>query len=315
MKKMNMPAILAIIAVVGILGFIAYNSAQQSQLGQTSAQIIAAGGCENEPYIDNNTVDFYLRGTAAAPAYKYVLDGEAGDVAKTLTMGSSGTKFSVGDKIIIFTTLANYLDSVEEFEVTSCGSNVFENTLYNSASGAAVLDILYESTLVTDGTANNALNITGAASAGLSVTYTVRIDGITDDSSGDMLLTIEGNDTEISAIELTVDSGVASIIDSDSDGSLTALKLFAAEGTAPTLKKAFVIGPVNDGERAQYNVKLISETSEILGAADGSLPLYHNLYAAQWFVDDDGTLQYGFEDSDGTLKYENKYGDHDANVV
>lgn len=261
--------------------------------------------CEVEPYIDTSTFNEYSRSTALHPAYSYVLNGEP---ARTLTNGSAGTTFDKGDSVTIFSSLSGYLDKKEEFDIDSCGANKF--TQYMSQADAITIDILDDRyNAVTDGVANtNAVNITDGG-AETSANFVVEVKGVRDKSTGQVLLTMEVNDTEVDDITIKAKTSGAKVID---DSYSTDLTLFSAEGTAPTAKFAFVVDSVEDGGAEEYLFTATAETGKTLGAGPASGPLYVNAYAGQWFIETDGSLQFGWEDKDGTLKYEQKSADHDA---
>lgn len=281
---------------------------------QTATGPISVGGgddvsCDIEPYIDNATFNEYAKGTGVGVTYYYTIEGNE-QVARTLTPGTSGTAFSVGDKLTIMSSQDGYIDQIDKFTITKCGSNTFTNYVYQG--DAITIDILDENyNAVTDGAdADNAVNITDGG-AETSADFIVRVKGMRDRSTGQVLLTFEGNDTEIDTMTIKANSAGANVI--EDDGTVyNSLKLFTAEGTAPVAKFAFVVDEVFDDGQDEYIVSVTAESGETLGAADASGFLYVNAYAAQWFVDTDGTFQFGFEDSDGTLKYEQKATDHDA---
>lgn len=258
-----------------------------------------------EPYIDASTFNEYSRSTALSPSYSYVINGEP---ARTLTNGSGGTTFAKGDNIKIFSTLSGYLDTVEDFEVTKCGANKFTN--YLEQADAITIDILDDRyNAVTDGVAGtNAVNLTDGG-AETEANFVIEVKGVRDKSTGQVLLTLEGNDTEIDDITIKAKTSDAKVVDDSYDTDLT---LFTSEGTAPVSKHAFVVDAVEDGGADEYLLTATSETGQTLGKGVASGFLYVNAYAGQWFIDTDGSLQFGWEDADGTAKYEQKAGDHDA---
>jgi len=290
--------------VVGILLLcvVAYGVYRQSVITEKDYTL---GDCENEPYVDTEVFNEYSRSSLLGPTFKYVIGDEP---AKTLTNESGGTAFSVGDKMTIFTTLTGYLDRVDEFTITKCGANQF--TTYLSEADAITIDILDDRlNEVTDSATASETNITQGG-ADTSANFVIEVKGVRDKSTGQVLLTLEGNDTEIDDITIKPRTAGASVID---DNYNTDLSLFSAEGTAPVCKFAFVVDSVEDGGSDEYTLTATAESGEYLGTSGAySGFLFVNAYAGQWFVDVDGSLKFGFEDDDGTLKYEQKASDHDG---
>jgi len=308
--KQNMVAwMIGIVAIVALLVFVAYPMISQNTSGNTVEQIIAAGGCETEPYITNNTFNEYSRGTGVGVVYSYVLDGSDAS-ARTLTPGSSGTTFSIGDKGQILSVLTGYNDRVDNFEITKCGGNEFTN--YISEGDTITLALLTKNfatpTNIAD--ASSAVNLTDGG-ASTSATFYIEVQGTRDKSTGQVLLTLEANSTEVDTISINADSSGAKVIESNS-GVYDGLDLFVAEGTAPSTKFAFVVDSAEDGEIDRYQMTATAESGEILGAGDATGFLYVNAYAGQWFTNPDGEFEFGWEDADGTAKYEQKASDSDA---
>ena len=293
-----------VLGIVAVVGSVAYLGTKQSVVQEETLKI---QGCDNEPYIDNATFNEYSKGTSVGVTYKYVKKGAKDQIAKDLTPGSSGTKFQVGDELTIFTTASGYLDKVDDMTITECGANEFTNTI--AQADCITIDILdNRNNQVTDSASGGAVNLSDGG-AETSVDFVIEVKGARDKETGQVLLTLEGNDTELNDISIKPLTSGASVID---DSYNTDLGLFASEGTAPVQKFAFVVDSVNDGGYDQYSLTATAESGQTLGASASSGFLYVNAYAGQWFVDTDGTLKYGWEDADKTAKYEEKAGDHDA---
>jgi len=296
--------LLASIVALAVVGINKGWFVKQSVAGTGSGGIVDCG--DNEPYIDNATFNQYAKGTSVGVTFYYTIEGEDAG-ARTLTPGSSGTVFSVGDNLKIMSTASSYLDRVDDFTITKCGANKFTNYIYGADGGTVtILDQNYNT--VTNSATGGAVNVSESANP---VNFIVRLDGVVDESTGQLLITVEGNDTQIDDMTISGKSSDAKVIDGDyPTGNLN---LFSAEGTAPSIKKAFVVDEILDGGQADYNVKLTPESGITIGAGTNlnTCAMYVNVYAGQWFVDTDGSLQFGWEDSDGTAKYETKFTDYD----
>lgn len=308
-KKNNTDKTVAIVVAVLAVIVLGWMFVSNSIDGTAPVKVGDKVVCEIEPYIDNATFNEYSRGTGVAVTYYYTIDGST-DPARTLTPGSSGTTFDVGDKLTILSSASGYIDKIDSFTITQCGANKFSN--YISEGDAITLSLVDDSgTALTNSASGGAVNITDGG-AETNANFDVRIQGARDKSTGQVLLTLEGNDTEIDTMSISAKSAGAKVI----EGTGTVynnLDLFVSEGTAPVAKFAFVVDSVEDtGAYDEYTISVDSETGETLGAGDTTGFLYVNAYAGQYFVDTDGTIKYGWENSDGTLKYEQKATDYDA---
>lgn len=292
------------ILVVGAIWYFGSNGTTQSAITKSTTE-----KCEVEPYIDNATFDQYAKGTLLGMAYYYDLEGDNVG-AVPLTPGTSGTKFQVGDKMKIFSTKAGNLDQVEDFTITNCGGNKFTSYVY--VGDAITLDILSQNLVAVSDAATTAstVNLSDGGTAN-PLNFIIRLDGASKKNTGQILLTLEFNATEVDTVSISAKSANAKVIESNPT-KYSSLDLFVAEGTAPTDKFAFVVDEILDGGQADYNIKVTPESGVTMGAKGGSGFVFGNAYAGQWFIDDDGSLKFGWEDSDGTLKYEQKATDHDA---
>jgi len=270
---------------------------------------------DNEPYITNDTSNALAQSSKVSVTYMYATDtngdGEPspGENFITLTPGSTGSKFAVNQKLIIFSSASNYIDKYDTFTITKCGQNLFSNLIYATDTGS--LDLLDDNTKVSDvSTAVGTLNISKSVTAGAPVDFTVRLTGKDDESTGQLLITVEHNDTETSDMTISESSANANVL--NGDYSIDKLAFFVAEGTAPTLKKAFLVDEIIGAKTVDYLVNMEAESGLSIGGVAVGDPVFVNVYSGQWFVDTDNTLKFGFANSDKTLKYEDVWSDHDA---
>jgi len=226
-----------------------------------------------------------------------------------VTFGASGTEFEKGDDVVLLIGGANYINKTVEIKNLKCGVNRVSADIYATDSGA--LDLL-DDTLnkVTDDAIGGATNITSASG---SLSFIVDLRGVTDQYTGDLLVTLEGNDTQIDTFEVSGNN----IIDAEF-GEGTTYTLFSAEGTSPTVKMAFVVGGLLSGRNIneKYTVTLNPEAGKTIGAGTLTSKIYANVYSAQACVDIvDGKSVFRercWEDTRGTLMAEDTWTDHDA---
>ncbi len=307
--KGNTLAVFMVLLAVIVVGGVIYFGVSQNV---TTERIIGAGGCEVESYLSENaTFNKYSKSSEVVPSYSYVMLDDSGNPtetpAKTLTLGSSGTKFEVGDNVRILASKSGYLDNTIDVEITKCGANDFTN--YIAEGDAITIDILDDRlNEVTDSASGGATNLSDGG-AETSVDFIIEVKGERDKETGQVLLTLEGNDTELDDITIKARTANAQVIDDDYTTDLT---LFASEGTSPVAKFAYIVDSVNDGGSDEYLFTATAESGQTLGSGASTGFLYGNAYAGKYFVDTDGSITFGWEDADGTLKYEQKATDHDA---
>lgn len=281
--------------------------------GTGSGGLVDCG--DNEPYITNDTSNALAQSSKVSVTYMYATDTNgdempsAGEGFLALTPGSTGSKFAVGQKLIIFSSAGNYIDKYDAFTITKCGQNTFSNLIYATDTGS--LDLLDDNTKVSDvSTAVGTLNISKSVTAGAPVDFTVRLTGKDKESTGQLLITVEHNDTETADMTISESSANANVL--NGDYSIDKLGFFVAEGTAPTLKKAFLVDEIIGAKTVDYLVNMEAESGLSIGGVAVGDPVFVNVYSGQWFVDADNTLKFGFANSDKTLKYEDVWDDHDA---
>jgi len=312
-----MVSVLVVILVLGLAGFGYYMGTKKTspQDSTSTPEGTGSGGIvdcgDNEPYITNDTSNALALSSKVAVTYYYAMDkngnGEpdAGETFLTMTPGSSGSKFAVGDKLIIFSSATDYIDKYDSFEIKKCGQNTFSNEIYATDKGT--LDLIDDSVRVSDvSTAVGTLNVSKSTSAGSPVSLVVELTGKEDESTGQLLITAEFNDTEASDMDLSEKSANAKVLDDDYE----ILNFFTAEGTAPTLRSAFLVDEIIQAKTVEYTLSINPESGMSIGGQ--ASPLFVNVYSGQWFIDDDNTLQFGFISSEKTNKYEDKWVDHDA---
>jgi hypothetical protein len=222
------------------------------------------------------------------------------NVTPTLTVGVNGgivstsatsgtTTFAVGDKLLIFGALSDYIDTSVEATM-KCGGIVVDMPMYYSTSDNPAVRIKNDDgDYVSDNVAGLTTNQTDLA-AGETFSMDVEFSGTSLESSGEFIYIVEfpaSTSANISKIEL---SGATSV----------ALPTVHSTVNAGSKVAAFKVPAVVGSAKAVHTL-----TVELASSKDLSGGVYTDLYSIQQFIDDDGTIKSGVQDSDGTLKYEN----------
>ena len=277
---------LMVFGIIGLLvigGIIAFATLRQSTTGGVEEQLELTGDCETAPTIDivaNNGVNKGSIITGAEGNSTYVNDVLVGStIPSSLQFGDSGT---------VHIDVADYLGTKVDFDSLKCGINVVTVDLFATD----------DSTLTVFNTGGNQVTDTGTtvneSQSANPITMEVRIDGKSDQSSGDLTCVIEGtNTTQID------DMVIANTVKTD-------VPQFYTVNGALSITKAYEVPALIDGASIKYPIKITPETGQTLGGTGGT---YHYLtcYSKQWFVQPSGELAYGVEDSDGTAKYEDDF--------
>ena len=253
--------------------------------GQTS-QVIVPGtttGCALSPVLTLTTVDALAKGTAVSPTYKASINGAA---SSAVTSGT--TAFTVGDNVVIFATASDYLDNVMDSFTVGCGAMNKQMELYSASSDNPSVRIKNDDgDFMTDNAAGGATNQT-VLSAGESFTVDYEISGTNLESSGDMVVVVElGSAANVTDVTMTGATKVA-------------IPTIHTTLVAGSKVVAFEVPAVVGADKATYPITVSLTSGKIISGA-----VYTDVYAKQWFIDDDGSFQYGIQDSTGDAKYEN----------
>ena len=208
-------------------------------------------------------------------------------VAKSVTPGT--TTFAVGDKLVIFGSIANYLDKYEVITMGCGGATLDFPIMYSTSDNPSIRIKNDDGDFMSNAIGGLTTNQT-SLSAGETLNLEVEIQGTNGESSGEGVYIVEfpaSSNANISSVTLDGKSPIAlpTVHTSLNAGSkIVAFDVPAVEGST---KKTMTL-----------SVSLV--TGKILNGG-----VYTDFYSKQWFIDDNKKLAYGIEDSDGTLKYEN----------
>lgn len=301
--------ILIVVAIVGI-GIIGYSVVKQAQIGEEEAAV-AEEKCALDPIITVSALNKHKPGTVVTlSGIKAIVNGEFINV---ITSGT--TKFNYGDEVELLIGAEDYLNATLEPVTMKCGENKVIAKVWNTDKGTLdILDSRYNE--VTDGDSDNAVNVTGVAGV---VDFVVTLRGTSDDYTGILLVTIEGNNTQVDKFTVTPKSANAVVLNADYPVGDLAL-MATDEFSGSSIKYGFLVDGLLDGAYAEYLVSMQPESGITIGEGDNNAPFYVNVYSSQAGVEIDGTFHSGladdpcFEDEDGTIIYEDKWEDHDFAV-
>lgn len=286
-KKTSNVVVMLVLGILLLTGGIVYMfSVQQSQLGEEPKATIATSCGDSTGVL---TVNSYSRLNPSTAVSSPTITAGINDGVVATSVTSGTTTFAVGSKVKVLVSKADYLD--EEFEFTMpCGGMVLAAPLYYSSSTNPTVRIKNsDGDYVTNSATGGAVNQT-SLSSGDTLRMDVELTGKSLESSGDLIYVMEfptGSAANITKVEL-------------SGAEVVAIPKFYSSTNAGSKVVAFKIPAIVGSSKSIHSLTVtLGSTKDLAGG------VLTNWYAAEKFVDTDGTIQYGVENSEGTAKYEN----------
>ena len=309
-KKGAMGVVAWIVIVVLLLSILGVGiwKVSQAVTGDKEFKEAEIQKCELAPIITSSGLNAFKPGTSVT------LTGTTarlnGEYIGAITSGT--TVFNYGDKVDLLMGAADHLNITYPTITMKCGENKAIGKLYGTDAGTLeIYDITY--TAPTDGVSDNAINITSVAG---TVDFIVGLRGTQDDYTGILLVTVEGNTTQVDEFTVSAKSANGKVIDGNYPVADLAL-IATDEFSGSSIKYGFLVEGLLDGAYAEYQVSIIPESGAQIGEGTNAAPFYVNVYSSQAGIEIDGTFLSGladesmFEDEDGTVIYEDKWTDHD----
>jgi hypothetical protein len=290
--------------IFAIVGLAVYFGVSQSGAGVPSS---TTNNCETAPYITLTGLNASTKSQTLSPTYYHQLNGV---YRGTLTSGSSGTTFSLGDKVTILSSLAGYKDIIlPEVVITKCASSDVSFEMNYEASGGTFRIFNSDGLVLQDAELGLTGNNQSSISAGTSKSVTIQL------TSGGK----ENVDPTWISMELTNKSNVKNLIWSGKDGVTvteeTTPRFFSFENSTTTGYVEFARVSGLKGAGAVNEITVTIEASSTASYNIDATSVFVNGYSEQAFVDTDGSFKYGVEDSDASTKYDVKYTDYDFHIT
>jgi len=288
LKKMNkkgQAVAIWIIAVVVILagGFFLVS---QTALGGSDA-IPTSEDCEIDTTLRLNVVDAINKGTAVTAGGVVKVNG---GINKAYVSGT--TTFSPGDEVELLVNASNFVSTIANTGPLKCGVNELDVELY-ATDDAAFTIFNSEGDAVTNNIVGGAINQTTSSS---TINMEVRVEGVSDQSSGDLVIIIEATNT----------SEVDDMILSGEGATKVSVPEFYTINGAASIVRAYEVPAVVDGVARSYTLAVSPESGETIGLAPVTA-VYVTAYSKQAYVDVDGTYKVGIENADGTSQAEDDW--------
>lgn len=262
--------------------------------------------CDTDPYLDVNSLDAINLGTTIGSETLYYNKGS--EYLGTMTEGSSGTKFSLGDKGSILVSNASYIDTIIPFEITKCGSNVIVPKMYKLATDPTFRIFGSTGDVLTDSATGGATNQSNFATP---TTFKIEMTLASDEGDPTWVCVAESvNDTNVK--EMTLSSSDATVVKNSYNKPNSHAQESASTNTL--FRSWTVSGVKGDGSVTTMNLLIEPETGKTVGTPDEAM--YFTCYPSQAFVETDGSFKQGIENVDGTAKFEaSRDNDYDFYVV
>lgn len=260
----------------------------QGTLGGSTAQTgapVPDGTCpDSAATVAFGAVSTYDQSTDASETDTVKVNG---GVPQTAT-----TSYPVGANLEILWTVANYIGKTTTYTVP-CGGGVISTTM--DATGTASFRIFNsDGNPVSNDATGDTTNQTALGSGG-SRNIQIWIDGLSKQSTGDLLIVVEHTNT----------SGCGDFTLSGLGGASTAnLPGFYAANNANSKSFAYNVPALRGATAGSVSGTLHLE-AKAGKVCDGAV--YVTAYSKQAFQDTDGTFVVGVEDADDTVKYEDTW--------
>jgi hypothetical protein len=307
-KGMGVPGflLLAVVFMV-IVGVGVYIGVSQSAV-KTGTTTVATNNCETSPFITLSGLNASTQSQTLAPTYYHRVNS----VYKgTLTSGSSGSTFSLDDKVEILASLSGYKDIIlPEVVITKCASNEVTFTMDYDASGGTFRIFNSDHLVLQDAELGLTGNNQSAITYGTSKTVTIEL------TSGGK----QNIDPTWISMELTNKSNVKNLVWTGKEGVVAEEKttpdFFSSENTTTTGYTEFARISGLKGNGVVNQVEVTIEASSTGSYNIDATSVFVNGYSEQAFVDVDGSFVTGqIEDADNTVKYDSKYTDYDFHIT
>ena len=266
--------------------------------------------CETSPYITLSGLNASTKSQTVIPTYNHRLN----DVYRgALTSGSSGTTFSIGDKVVILATLSGYRDIVlPEVTILKCASTDVSFEMDYDASGGTLRVFNSDNLVLQDAELGLTGNNQSSISSGTSKTIRIELT-----SAGKQSI-----DPTWISLELTNKSNVKNFVWGGQDGvvaddTVTIPDFHSDENTTTSSYVEFARISGLKGNGIVNEIKVTIEASSTGSYNIDATSGFVNSYLEQAFVDVDGTFVASgqIEDADNTVKYSVKGTDYDFHIT
>jgi len=277
--------------ILGVLAVVGFMTGGFSQFGG-GGDDTDKSECGVSTTANINAVDALKKGNAvSSPTITARVNGGNG-----ISFTSGNTTLSPGDDVEFLIAKTNFIDIITPSVKIECGTNQVDADLFATSTNTFRI-FNSDNTALTDKATllNTSLSDVIQGSSTAPINLKVFIDSTSDESTGDLIVVVEfENTTEVDNIQFS-GNGV-------SRGDIPS---FYSSNSANTIVKAFNVPALEDGASNQYTLSLTPESGETIGKSDTSV--FVTAYSAQAFQDTDGSFTGGVEDSDGTDKTEDNW--------
>lgn len=246
--------------------------------------------CDIQPYIDLTAKD-ELTGDIFSVSSDYKLNG---DYLGTLTTGSSGDTFSVGDEVELLIKNSSNIDKIiPVYTINECGSNkiIVEQKVAVTSPSVTLKDDSNDD--LTDSATGGTNNLSAIVDGGQE-NFVLEIDGSNEKTTGDLIYVVElGNKLNVTDISASVLSGGITV---EKLGSVP--DIYTETLSNPEVV-AFRISEIEGASTGRVNFIIESGDGSTSGTA-----VYTTAYIEQAFVDSDRvrTFTVGVENQDNVDK-------------
>ncbi len=267
--------IIVLVAIVGLGAWLFFGGLPQAGLAGDQED------CSVDTQITYASVNSILKGTTVTPTHTIKVNG-----GPPRTYAAADV-FKVGDQVETFANNTNFIDVIVPAQALTCGPNQISFEMFATSTNSFRIFNTNGNPLADSTTSNASLGEVVQNASSAAVNLDIRVDSSSDESTGDLVIVIEAdNTTQVDDIQLSGLGGAT---------SGTTPEFYSAV-VANSIIKTFEIPGVLDGNTVAGTLTISPET----GITMGDLTIYVTAYSKQAYQDTDGIFKIGIENEDGT---------------
>jgi len=287
MKNKRGQMIIGIVVTIIAVALVAMFAVQQGFIGDKGSADGGAGSCELAPTLSVSPI--YDHNSTATETATLTAKFDGGD---PIAFTTASTQVPKGSDVELLVALGDVISDVITINNVGCGQTPVSLRMFRT-DAVSFRVFNSDGNSLTDATLATGTNQTASTT---NIINTIHIDSNSDESTGDLILVIEADNT--TAVDDLIITGL---------GGATEVSLpeFWSGVGASSIGKAWEIPAVKNGQSISGILTVVAETGGTVIINNTEFNI--TAYSKQWFVDVDGSFTYGIENSKGTAQFEDNW--------